>query len=290
LKKTTRLRSYIEEEEILVMPGAHDALCARLAEQTGHKAVTVGGYAVSAALLGRPDISLLTLTEMADCYRRIVDVVDIPVFVDGDTGYGGVLNVQRTVKEIEKTGAAGMFLEDQVFPKRCGHMQGKQVVDPEEMVAKVKAALDARVDPDFVIMARTDALAVHGLDAAVERGNLYREAGADLIFVEAPNSIDEMRAITRGVEAPTMANNIEGGKSPVLSAGELQEIGYSSVVFPVASTYAIVRVIRDMMAEILKTGTTSGFRDRMVSFDEFNRLIGLNELRNLESSFYQGSE
>ena len=180
-----------------------------------------------------------------------------------------------------------MFIEDQIFPKRCGHMLDKQVIEKEEMIAKIKAAVDARVDGDFVIMARTDALAVNGLEDAIERANLFRQAGADLIFVEAPTTVEQMRAITAQVDAPTLANNIEGGKSPLLSATELEEIGYSTVVFPVASTYAVAKIVGDLMAEIAATGTTAGFSDRMVSFDEFNRLIGLDRLRSLERNYFQ---
>lgn len=287
MEKTSLLRKYILEDSILVMPGAHDALTARIIEQAGFKALTIGGYSASASLIGQPDLSFLTLTEMVDCIHRIVGAVDIPVFTDGDTGHGGVLNVRRTVKEIEKTGAAGMFIEDQVFPKRCGHMLDKQVIEKKEMVAKVKAAVDARVDDDFVIMARTDALAVNGLEDAIERANLFRQAGADLIFVEAPTTVEQMRAIISQVDAPNLANNIEGGKSPLLSATELEEIGYSTVVFPVAATYAVAKIVGDLMAEIAATGTTAGFSKRMVSFDEFNRLIGLDHLRSLERSYFQ---
>jgi 2-methylisocitrate lyase-like PEP mutase family enzyme len=285
MKKTKLFKQYILSDDILVMPGAHDSLCARIIEAAGHQALTMGGYSISASLLGRPDVSLLTLTEMADCYRRVADLVDIPLFVDGDTGFGGVLNVRRTVKEYERAGAAGMFIEDQVFPKRCGHMKDKQVIPTHEMVAKVKAAVDARVDDDFVIMGRTDALAVNGLEDAIERGNRYRMAGADLIFVEAPTSVDQMQAITSGVEAPTLANNIEGGRSPVLSARELQKIGYSAVVFPVAASYAVAEAIKKLMLEIKTAGTTDGFRDRMLDFDQFNELIGLEDLRRLEKGF-----
>jgi methylisocitrate lyase len=285
MEKTSLLKQYILSDDILVMPGAHDALCARIIEAASHQALTMGGYSISASLLGRPDVSLLTLTEMADCYRRVADLVDIPLFVDGDTGFGGVLNVRRTVKEFERAGAAGMFIEDQVFPKRCGHMKDKQVIPTNEMVAKVKAAVDARLDDDFVIMGRTDALAINGLEDAIERGNRYRMAGADLIFVEAPTSVDQMQAITSGVDAPTLANNIEGGRSPVLSAPELQKIGYSAVVFPVAASYAVAEAIKKLMLEIKTTGTTDGFRDRMVDFDQFNELIGLEDLRSLEKGF-----
>jgi len=287
VKRTSLLRKYILEDAILVMPGAHDALTAKIVEQAGFKAMTIGGYASSASLLGQPDISFLSLTEMVDCVRRVTDAVDIPVFTDGDTGHGGVLNVRRTVKEIERTGAAGMFIEDQVFPKRCGHMLDKQVIETEEMIAKVKAAVDVRIDDDFVIMARTDALAVNGLEDAVERANLFREAGADLVFVEAPATVEQMRVINAQVDAPTLANNIEGGKSPLLSAAELEEIGYNTVVFPVAATYAVAKAVGDLMAEIAATGTTAGFSNRMVSFDEFNRLIGLDRLRSLERSYFK---
>jgi 2-methylisocitrate lyase-like PEP mutase family enzyme len=286
MKKTTLFKKYILDEEILLMPGAHDALCARIIEKTGFKAVTMGGYAATANLLGQPDVSLLSMTEMTECYRRVTASVDIPLFVDGDTGFGGVLNVRRTVKEIERSGAAGMFIEDQVFPKRCGHMEGKDVIPAKEMAAKVKAAVDARTDEDFMIMARTDALAVNGLDDAIMRGNIYREAGADIIFVEAPNTVDEMRKITSQVKAPTMANNIEGGKSPLLSAAELQEIGYSSVVFPVAATYAVAQAVMGLMQTIKQSGTSLGFQDQMLDFGQFAELIGLSELRELENGYY----
>ncbi len=287
MKKTTLLKKYILDDEILVMPGAHDVLSAKIIESVGFKAVTIGGYASTAALLGRPDGSLLTMTEMIDYMERMADAVDIPLFADGDTGHGGVLNVQRTVKKIEKIGAAGMFIEDQLFPKRCGHMEGKQVVDRAEMVAKLKAALDARTDEDFVIMARTDALAIYGIDEAIERANLYRETGADMIFIEAPTSIEQMRRINKEVNAPTLANNLEGGKSPLLPAKVLEEIGYNVVVFPVAATYAIARAVTDLMTEIKNKGTSEGFMDRMIIFEQFNKFIGLAEMRELEQSFYK---
>ncbi len=287
MKKTTQLKNLILDNEILVMPGAHDVLTAKVIQDIGFKAVTLGGYASTAALLGRPDGSFLTLTEMADYIGNMADAVDIPLLADGDTGHGGVLNVQRTVKKVEMLGAAGMFIEDQLFPKRCGHMEGKQVVEKEEMVAKIKAALDVRKDDDFIMMARTDALAVHGLDDAIERANLYREAGADMVFIEAPTTKEEMIRINREVDAPTLANNIEGGKTPLLPAKELEEIGYNVVVFPVASTYAIKKAVTGLMTEIKNTGSSKGFLDNMVTFDEFNQFMGLEEMRELELSFYK---
>ncbi len=289
LRKTTLLKKLIEDEEILMIPVAHDALCAKIAQQSGFKAVFTAGYANSAALLGKPDVSLLTLTEMVDVASRIVDAVDIPVFADGDTGHGNVTNVIRTVNLFEKAGVAGLFIEDQVNPKRCGHLSGKQVVSPEEMVSKIKAALDARSDPDFVIMARTDALAVNGIDDAIYRARLYRDAGADLIFVEAPESVEQMKRIIREVKAPHMVNMLPGGKTPMLTAKELQEIGYSVVAYATACTYTIAKAVRDLFETLHETGTTASLEDRMVKFDEFNRLVGLGEIRRKEEECYSAS-
>jgi len=285
MKKTALLKQYILGPEILVMPGAHDALSARIIEKAGFKALFIGGYPATAALMGKPDISFLTLPEMVGHLARLTDTVDIPILVDGDTGHGGVLNAARTVREFERAGAAGLFIEDQVFPKRCGHMEGKQVVGREDMVAKIKAALDARRDPDLVIMARTDALAVLGVDEAIERGNLYREAGADVIFVEAPRSVEEMRRINREVDAPTLANNVEGGKTPFLPAKELEAIGYNLVIYPASATYAAAKAMTGLMEELKNTGTTAGFRDLMWQFSEFNQFIGLDEFRRQERRY-----
>jgi methylisocitrate lyase len=288
MRKTTRLKKLISASEILIMPGAHDSLVARIIEQAGFQAVTLGGYPATANLLGKPDVSLLSMTEMVEYTRRICGAVDLPVFTDGDTGYGNVTNVYRTVKEMERAGAAGMFIEDQVFPKRCGHMEGKQVIPAEEMVAKIRAALDARTDPDFVLMARTDALAVHGIEEAIRRGNLYRETGADLIFVEAPQTIEDMKRINREINAPTLANNVEGGKSPLLSAKKLESIGYNVVVFPIASTYCIAKAVTDLMRELKEKGTTESFLDRMIPFAFFNELVGLPDIRKKEESYLKG--
>jgi methylisocitrate lyase len=288
MRKTTRLKELILAPEILVMPGAHDALVARIIEQIGFQAVTLGGYPATASLLGKPDVSLLTMTEMVEYTRRICGAVDIPVFTDGDTGYGNVTNVYRTVREMEQAGVAGMFIEDQVFPKRCGHMEGKQVISIEEMVAKIKAALDARVDPDFIIMARTDALAVYGIEEAIHRGGIYRETGADLIFVEAPKTIEEMKRINREIDGPTLANNIEGGKTPLLTAKELELIGYNVVVFPISSTYCIAKAVTDLMKELKERGTTESFLDRMILFSHFNELVGLQDIRKKEEFYLKG--
>jgi 2-methylisocitrate lyase-like PEP mutase family enzyme len=282
MRPTTRFRRLVEATGILVLPGIQDALTAKLAEAAGFAAVTCGGYAATAALLGQPDTSQLGLTEMADHYARIVDAVTVPVFADADTGFGNVTNVRRAVRAYERAGVAGLFIEDQLFPKRCGHMAGKAVIGPEEMVGKLKAALDARSDPDLVIMARTDALALNGLDDAIARGRLYRAAGADMIFVEAPRSVDDMRRICTEIDAPVMANNIEGGLTPLLPAAELEAIGYAMVAFPVATTYAVAAAIGSLMRHLQTNGTTAGWAGEMLDFTAFNQLVGLPELRAAE--------
>ena len=275
------------DKEIFVIPGCHDALSAKIVELVGFKAVTMGGYAASAASLAKPDVSLLTLTEYVNIARNIVQAVDLPLFVDGDTGHGNVTNVGRTVRVFENAGVAALFIEDQVFPKRCGHMEGKQIIPTAEMVAKVKAAVDARVDADLVIMARTDAIAVYGIDDAIERANLYRAAGADLIFVEAPRSVEEMKRINTNVDAPTLAIQLEGGKTPLLTTKDLQEIGFNVVVYPNATVYATAWALKGLWETLKKEGTTRSFTDRMIGFDDFNTLVGLDKIRELESFYYR---
>jgi carboxyvinyl-carboxyphosphonate phosphorylmutase len=277
----------MHDKEIFVIPGCHDALSAKIVELVGFEAVTMGGYAASAASLAKPDVSLLTLTEYATIARNIVQAVDLPFFVDGDTGHGNVTNVGRTVRVFENAGVAALFIEDQVFPKRCGHMEGKQIISTAEMVAKVKAAVDARVDEDLVIMARTDAIAVYGIEDAIERANLYREAGADLLFVEAPRSVAEMKRINQSVDAPTLAIQIEGGKTPLLTTRELQEIGFNVVVYPNATVYATAWALKGLWETLKKEGTTRRFTDRMICFDDFNTLVGLDKIRELESFYYR---
>lgn len=285
MKRTTRFRLLIEAPEILLLPGVHDALTLRLAERAGFEAVTCGGYAATASLLGAPDVAQLGMSEMAEMYARLCDLTELPLFADADTGYGGPANVARTVRAYERAGVAGLFIEDQVAPKRCGHMDGKRVIPPGEMVAKLKAALDAREDADLVIMARTDARAVEGLDAAIERAQLYREAGADLLFVEAPLSIEEMRRICSEVPGPCMANNVEGGKTPLLPASELETVGYAMAAFPVAASYAIAHAVGELYAALKRDGTTDAWRERMLDFAEFNELVGLSRLRTQEGAY-----
>ena len=287
MKKTALLRQYVHRPEILVIPGVPDPLSARIAQKAGFEAVFVSGYAASATLLGAPDVGLLTLKEMVDWAWRIVDAVDLPVFTDGDTGHGNVTNVIRTMRDFEKAGVAGIFFEDQVAPKRCGHMSGKQVIPCAEMVAKIRAAVEARVDPDLIVMARTDALTVTGIDDAIGRMHRYLEAGADMSFVESPRSVEEMRRITAEIAAPNMANVIPGGKTPVLPAGELERLGFAVAAYPTALTYTMARAARQLLDGLRSHGTIAAGGAGMMSFDEFNELVGLPEIRAVESRLYR---
>jgi 2-methylisocitrate lyase-like PEP mutase family enzyme len=290
MRVTTTFRRLIVSPDILLMPGAHDVLSAKIAEQAGFEVITMGGYSASATLLGQPDTSQLSFTEMVDHYARMCDAVSIPVFGDGDTGFGNETNAARTVRQYERAGLAGMFLEDQVFPKRCGHMTGKDVIPAVEMASKLKAALDAREDPDFVIMARTDAIAVNGLDDAMERMALYREVGADLLFVEAPKSIEDMTHICRELDGPCFAHMIEGGSTPVLSLQELADIGFACAAYPVAATYTFAKLMQEFMAHMKAQGTSMGFEGGMLSFDEFNQIVGLEPLRKKEQAYKESAE
>ena len=289
MRKTTLLKQYILAPEILVIPGVPDPLCARIAQIEGFKAIFLSGYASSAAYLGAPDVGLMTLTEMVDCARRIVNAVDIPVFVDGDTGHGNITNVARTMREFENAGAAAIFFEDQVSPKRCGHMAGKQVVSVDEMVAKIKTAADARRDRDLIIMARTDALALEGIGKAIARMHAYLEAGADMSFVEAPESAGQMRQITSAIPAPNMANMVPGGRSPALSAAELEQLGFACVAHPTALSYVIAHAARELLRELRSTGSTAAAESGMMRFEEFNALLGLEEIRAREAKLYPGT-
>jgi 2-methylisocitrate lyase-like PEP mutase family enzyme len=269
-----RLRELLEGETILV-PGAYNALVARVLEDAGFPAVYAGGYAAAAASYALPDIGIVTGAEMAEHVSRIARSVSVPVIADADTGYGELVNVARTVRELERAGAAAVQLEDQVFPKRCGHMEGKRVIPRDEMVRKLRVALDARSDPETVIVARTDAIAVTGLDDAVDRLRAYAEAGADVLFPDAPRSVDELRTIAAALEAPLVANMSEHGKTPLLSAAEIAELGYAIALYPSSTLFAAAQSARQL-AEILKRdGTTRDELDRLMPFGELNELVGL---------------
>ena len=242
MKKTTLFKHYLLAKEILMIPIAHDPLVQPSSSELDLRCSGCGGYANSAALLGEPDIELLTLTEMTDAVWRFADAVDLPLFADGDNGHGNTTNVQRTIQQFEKAGAASIMLEDQVSPKRCGHMSSKHVVPLDEFVAKIRAAVDARTDQDLTILARTDAIAVKGLPEAVDRAHRCMEAGADWVFFEAPETVEQMRQIPHLVSAPTLANMIPGGKTPILPATELESMGFAAVIFPNVFTYAYAKL------------------------------------------------
>ena len=284
MSKVARLRKLIEGPGIVVLPGAHDVLSAKLIEQAGFPVVFTSGFGLSASTLGMPDLGLLTMTETLDRARRIVDAVSVPVVADMDTGYGNPLNVVRTVEECVRLGVAGIILEDQLWPKKCGHMEGKQVIPTDEQVEKLRAAVYARGDEDLVIIGRTDACAPLGLDEAISRGRAYSEAGADVVFVEAPRSLDELRTIAASFDVPLFANMIEGGKTPFLSAEELEQLGFKMVVYPLSGLFAATRAIQEMAAHLKKTGSTLGY-DRMVSFAEFEDVIGVGRFRDIEARF-----
>ncbi|MFJ4189280.1 oxaloacetate decarboxylase [Kitasatospora sp. NPDC089509] len=285
-------RQDLAAPEILMVPVAHDPLCARIIERAGFRAVGLGGYANSAALLGLPDLEVLGAKEMVDAAWRTVDAVDIPVFTDADNGYGDATNVAWTVRQLERAGVAGLFVEDQPLPKRCGHMNGKRVVPVEEMVAKIRAAVDARSDGEMLIMARTDALAVHGIDDAMARAHRYIDAGADAVFVESPTTEKQLRRIAGEITAargiPTMANIIPGGATPLLTAGELQGIGFSMVIYPTVASYTIARAVADVVTGLLATGDVSALAADMVDFGQFNELVGLDRIRAKEREYLHG--
>ena len=285
MKKTTMLRQLLAQKNILVAPGAHDALSAKIVAQAGFDAVYFTGYGQAASHLGGPDVGLMTMTEMVMRARNFAAAVDIPVIADGDTGFGNVINVIRTVKEYEAAGVAAIQLEDQVAPKKCGHMTGRQVVALEEMVGKIKAAVSARQDPDFVIIARTDARTNLGIEEALRRGKAFAEAGADVLFIESPESLEEMKLITSSFNVPVLANMVEGGRTPLMTANELQELGYGLVIFPTSSTYITAQAVTRCMQELKTNGTTKALLNEMIPFQQFNELVGLPAVREIENNF-----
>lgn len=290
MKKTANatLRSRLKKKDILVVPGAHDALCAKIFEQTGFEAIYMSGFANSAGVLGRPDVGLMTYTEMLERATALADCVNIPIIADGDTGYGNAVNMYRTVRGYEKAGVSCIQIEDQVAPKKCGHMTGRELISPEEMVGKIHAACDARKDDDFMIMVRTDARTTLGIDAAIERGLLYQEAGADILFVESPESVEEMRKITGSFHVPTIANMVEFGRTPLYTAAELQEIGYNIMAMPVTATFVIAKAITEVAAVLRKEGTSKGILDRVMPIHECTALLGLEDVRTMEEKYATG--
>ncbi len=283
------LRRLLADPKILVAPGIYDGLTALLAERGGFKALYITGSGIANNRFGQPDIGLVSMKEVADTLGAIAERVSAPIIIDGDTGFGNALNVMRTVRLFERLGASAIQLEDQTMPKRCGHLADKTLIPAGEMVGKIKAALDARASDDFVIIARTDAIAAEGFEQAMERASLYREAGADVLFVEAPRTREEMARLNGTLGGvPLMANMVEGGKTPALSADELQELGYSLVIFPGGTVRRVIHALTDYYASLAEHGGNAPMRDRMLQFDELQEVVGTAELLALGKRYDSG--
>ncbi|MCH1607372.1 MAG: isocitrate lyase/PEP mutase family protein [Nitrosopumilus sp.] len=280
-----KLSSMIKSKKSLVIPGVYDAIGAKIAEKVGFDAMFQTGYGTSATLFGMPDYGFIGATETVDNARRISNAISVPLIVDSDTGYGNALSVWKLVKELESAGAAGIFLEDQKWPKRCGHMQGKEVISQEEYTEKLGAAIDARENKDFIIVARTDARATEGLDKAIERGLQNKKTGADAIFIEAPRTLNEMKKIGKEIKAPLVANMIEGGATPMNSAQTLNKIGFNIVLYPLSVLFANTFATMNILQELKTKGTTSRYKQKVVNFDQFNSLVELDKFRKMETKY-----
>jgi 2-methylisocitrate lyase-like PEP mutase family enzyme len=278
---TEQFRALLKKPGVIRSLGAHDVFTARLIEVAGLETVFLGGFGTSASMLGLPDVGFITLSEMADAVRRMAQRVNIPVVADGDTGHGDLHNVMRTVREFERAGAAGVLLEDQVTPKRCGHFQGKQVIPAEDMVLKFRAAIAARRDPNFVIIARTDARAAEGIDAAIDRANRYGAAGADVCFIEAPESRQELERIPREVKYPLLVNMLSGGVTPILTVDELGKLGYKIVVCPIESLLVCGTALKKLIDALLTKGRVDLPASEMMTFAEVKQVLGLDEVMSL---------
>lgn len=287
MRRSTVFRRMLSEPGVIVMPGAYDALSAKIIELAGFRAIIHTGYGTAASLLGMPDIGLVSFAEMRDRVASIARAVSIPVIGDADTGYGNPINVHRTVREYIWAGAAGLFVEDQVWPKRCGHMFGKLVIDREEMVGKIYAAVDARneEDPDFVVGARTDAIAVAGIDEAIERAEEYRKAGADFIFIEGFEDVDQMRRAVKEVKAPLMLNLIEGGRTPLVSVSEAEKLGFKIVIFPLTALYSAAKAMFETLMILKERGSAQDYLDRLILFRDFAKIVGIDRFREMEQRY-----
>lgn len=281
-----KLRKRLAQKEILVLPGVYDALTAKIAVAAGFDGVVMGGYAVAASRLGEPDVGYLSMTEMRDALRTIALAVDVPVVADGDTGYGNALSARRTLQEYEWAGAAAVLFEDQVWPKRCGHMAGKQVVDAAEHAKKIRAAADGKLRQSTLLIARTDARAVLGLDEAIERGKLYLDSGAEALFIEAPQSAWELEKIGKSFpDTILIANMIEGGRTPELTSKDLENLGFDIVFWPCTALYTITKAFGEVMGTLRREGTTLSCDSKMLHFSEFNSFIGLDKYNELDKKY-----
>jgi methylisocitrate lyase len=274
-----------DKSKPLVIPGVYDAIGAKIVEKVGFEAMFQTGYGTSATLLGMPDYGFIGSTETIDNARRICHAVSVPVIVDADTGYGNALSVNKLVHELETAGASGIFLEDQKWPKRCGHMKGKEVIPKDEYAEKLQAALDARSDKDFIIVARTDARATEGLDKAIERGLFYKKIGADVIFIEAPKTIQEMQKIGNSINAPLVANMIEGGATPIISKSKLHRMGFKIILYPLSVLFSNTFATFQTLKELKRFGITKKSKKKMVNFDQFNEIVELSKYTKLEKRY-----
>ena len=284
MEYSKRLNEMIKNGEFIMAPGAYDALTAKIIEAEGFNAVYMTGFGTSAFIFGLPDRGLLTMTEMVENARRIVNATKVPLIADADTGYGTVVNVDRTIKEYEKAGVAAIHIEDQVWPKRCGHMLGKEVISEYEMVSKIKAAVDARRNPDFLIIARTDAIATHGFDHAIERANLYAEAGADIIFIEAPRTKNQVKNIPKLFNKKPLLINLSP-RTPIISAAELKDMGYAIAIYPGICLAATILACREDVKLLKETGQPKEFKDVLQSFTELNEFLGVPYYNELEKKY-----
>ena len=287
MDKSTLLRQTLKKERTILVPGIYDALSAKIAQRVGFDILFHTGYGTAATLLGVPDIGLVSFSEMKERVSNICNAVDVPVIADADTGYGNSLNTMRTVKDYIKSGAAGLILEDQVWPKKCGHMKNKDVISIEEMENKIKAAVASRTaeNSDLVIVGRTDSLAVEGLDNAITRVKTYQKAGADILFIEAPNQIDDLKEINSKIEMPLLLNQIEGGQTPIISLKEAQLLGFKIILFPLTSLYASTKAIFDVFDNLLNKQTSTDSDNKLITFDLFNELVNHDEFIKLEKHF-----
>ena len=280
------LKSIISRD-ILLAPGIYDALSGLIAEQAGARAVYLSGASIAYTRFGRSDVGLVSASEVHDTLAAVTDRIQIPVIVDADTGFGNALNVQRTIRNFERAGAAAIQIEDQSFPKRCGHLDGKTLISKDEMVGKIKAAIDARKETNTLIIARTDARGVEGLSEAIDRAQAYQEAGADILFIEAPHSIDEMKLIRKsfGEDIPLLANMVEGGKTPIKTANDLKSLGFNIVIFPGGAVRAATFQLQQYYTGLIENGSTLEFSDSMHNFDSLNSVIGTPELLKLGKKY-----
>ena len=285
MKASARLRQLLREPGVIVAPGAYDCLTAKIVEREGFPAVYMTGGGTSVAKIGQPDLGLATLTEMVTNAANIVTVVDMPVIADADTGYGGILNVQRTVRQYERAGVAAIHIEDQDFPKRCGHLDDKKVIGADEMAMKVRAAVEARTDDDFVIIVRTDALAVTGIDDTLSRCDKYVKAGADVLFIEAMTTVEEVERVARTFDVPLLYNFAENGKSPLIPVPELERLGFKIVIFPGSAIFSVCKVVGEVMREIKERGTTERLIGNMVKLVDVFETVGLSEMLAISERF-----